>query len=103
MHLARYEKLVRDLRLLFLGVSWNLDDFHPVAERRGDCVQDVCRQNEENFREVIGGLKEMIGEAVILFGVEHLQQRRRWIAAKIGGEFVDFVEHKDGIDSLCQL
>src|SRR6185437_2168669 len=44
-HLARDEKLLGDLCLLFLGVSRDLDDFHPVAQRCGNRVQDICRQN----------------------------------------------------------
>ena len=39
----------------------------------------------------------MIAEREILLGVEHLEQRRRRIAAIVSTNLVDFVEHKDRI------
>ncbi len=39
----------------------------------------------------------MVAELAILLRVEHLEQRRRRIAAEIGAELVDLVEHHDGI------
>ena len=39
----------------------------------------------------------MIAEGVVLLGIEHFQQGCRGIAAKIGADFVDFVEHENRI------
>src|SRR5262245_54518089 len=39
----------------------------------------------------------MIAEGKVLFRIEHFEQRRCWIAAKIRAEFIDFVEHEYGI------
>ena len=39
----------------------------------------------------------MVGERVVLLRIEHLQQRRRRVAAKVGPQLVDLVEHKDRI------
>ena len=39
----------------------------------------------------------MVLEHPVLLGVEHLEQRRRWIATEVGGHLVDLVQHDDGI------
>ncbi len=38
----------------------------------------------------------MVREGAILLGVEHLEKRRRWVAAEVAAELVDLVEHEDG-------
>ena len=40
----------------------------------------------------------MIGERVVLLGVEHLEQRRRRVAAEVVTDLVDLVHHEDGVD-----
>ena len=40
----------------------------------------------------------MIGEAVVLLRIEHLEQRRARVAAEVGAQLVDLVEHHHGID-----
>ena len=39
----------------------------------------------------------VIAERAVLFGIEDLQQRRGRIAAEIGAQLVDFIEHEDRI------
>jgi hypothetical protein len=39
----------------------------------------------------------VIAEGVVLFGVEHLEQRRGRIAAEVGAELVDLVEQEHRI------
>ena len=39
----------------------------------------------------------VIGERVILSRVEHFEKGRRRVAAEVGAEFVDFVEHHDRV------
>ena len=39
----------------------------------------------------------MIAERDVLLGVEHLEQRRRRIAAEVGADLVDLVEHEDRV------
>src|SRR3954464_2650879 len=45
----------------------------------------------------------MIGERRVLLGIEHLEQGGRWIAAEIGRQLVDLVEHEDRIARACAL
>ena len=49
------------------------------------------------LKEVDRNLHEVIAEVVVLLCVEHLQQRRRRVAAVIAAELIDLVEHHDGV------
>src|SRR5262249_28280417 len=42
----------RDVDLLLLGVSSQADDFHAVAQRRGDRIDHVGRADEEHARQI---------------------------------------------------
>jgi hypothetical protein len=39
----------------------------------------------------------VIGERVVLLGIEHLEQRRRGIPAEVVADLVDLVEHEHRI------
>ena len=39
----------------------------------------------------------MVGKAVVLFRVQHFQQCRSGIAAPVGADFVNFVQHNHGV------
>ena len=62
-----------------------------------DRIEQVRRPDEQHLREVVGEIEVMVGEAVVLLRVEHLEQRRGRIAAEVGPELVDLVEHHDGV------
>ena len=50
--------------------------------------------DEQHLREVERHLEVVIAERRVLLGVEHLEQRRRRIAAEVGADLVDLVEHE---------
>ena len=60
-------------------------------------VEQIRRANEQHIGKIERQIQIMIAESVILLGVQDLQQRRRRIAAKIGADFVDLVEHENRI------
>jgi len=39
----------------------------------------------------------VIHEGVVLLGIEHLEERARGVAAVVGAELVDLVQHEDGV------
>ena len=39
----------------------------------------------------------MVAEAEVLFGVEDFEESGAWVAAEVGPELVDLVEHEDGV------
>ena len=83
-----------DLDLLLLGVAGELEHFHAVAERLRDRVQHVGRADEHHVRQVVLDVEVVIQERVVLFGVEHFEQRRRRVAAEVHRHLVDFVEQE---------
>ncbi len=45
----------------------------------------------------------MVREGVVLLRVEHVQQRRRRVTAKVHADLVDLIEHKDRIHTCGAL
>ena len=88
---------LRDPDLLFLRVSRQRDDFHPIAQRGGHRVDDVRGGDEQHAREVEGDVEIVVAECPVLLRIEHLEQRRGGIAAEVHAELVDLVEHEDRV------
>ncbi len=86
-----------DMRFLFLAVAGKLQDFEAVEEWRGDRFQHVGRGDEHHFRQVEIDVEIMVAKCRVLLGIEHFQERRRGVAAEVGPELVDLVEHEDGV------
>src|SRR5262245_31714086 len=82
-----------DLQLLVLGVARKSNDLHPVAQRWLNGFEHVGRGHEHHIRQVERRVQVIVAEREVLFGVEHFQQRGRRVAAKIGADLVDLVEH----------
>ena len=88
------EELLGDLDLLLLGVAGELEHFHAVAQRLRNRVQHVGRADEHHVRQVVLDVEVVIEERVVLLRVEHLEQRRRRVAAEVHRHLVDFVEQE---------
>jgi len=94
--LLRQQVAARDVALLILGVARDADHFHAVEQRRGN-VQAVRRAHEHHLRQIEIDLEIVVVEGAVLFGIEHLEQRGRRIAAKVGRHLVDFIEQEQRI------
>ena len=92
-HLPRPQVPVRDRDLLVRRVSVEADHLHPVEERPGDRLGHVPGGDEEDLREVELDVEVVVAERVVLRRVEHLEERRGRIAAPVGADLVDLVEH----------
>ena len=92
--------LERDVNLLFFRVSLQFDDLHAVAQRFRDRIEHIGGGDEQHLRQIERNVQIIIPERRVLFGVQGFQQGRRWVAAKIAPDLVDFVEHEDRILSL---
>ena len=57
-------------------------------------MQDVGRSHEENLREVVFNVEVVVNKHEILFGIEDLEQSCRWIATKVHGHLVHFIQHE---------
>ena len=97
LDLLRHQVAARDLELLVLGVAGEPDHLHAIEERRLDRLEQVGGGDEHHLREVVGDAEVVIAERDVLLRVEHLEQRRRRIAAEVGADLVDLVEHEDRV------
>ena len=89
--------LLGDLGLLLLAVAGELEDLQPVEQGGRDRLEHVRRGDEHDLRQVEVDVEIMVAERGVLLGVEDFQQRGGRIAAEIGAELVDLVEHEDGV------
>ncbi len=96
LHLLGDQVAFGDLNLLFLGVTLEPDDLHPVHQRLRH-VERVGGGDEHHVAEVVIELEIMVLEAVVLLGIEHFQQRRGRIAAEVLAELVDLVEQEQRV------
>src|SRR5204863_10074298 len=80
LELTRNEIALRDLALLLLRVPGELHDLHAVEQRSGNVLHEVTGADEEDLTEIERNAEVVIGEGVILRGIEHLEQRARGIA-----------------------
>src|SRR5438876_9901368 len=98
--LARHKISFRNLQLLGFRVTGQFDDFEPVAQSGMDRLQPIRGRNEENARKIERQIKVMIGESIVLGGIEHFEQSSGGITSKIGAYFVQFVQQDDGVTAL---
>ena len=71
--------------------------FHSVPQRHRDGIEGIGGGDEHDIAEIKSHIKIVISKLGILFGIEHFQQRRAGIAAEVAPQFVDFVQHDQGI------
>ena len=97
LELARDEIALGNLQFFRLGVAGQFDDFQPVAQRGMNRLEPVGRGDEQHARQIERQIEVMVGERVVLRRVEHFEQRRRRVAAKIRADLVQFVEQDDRV------
>ena len=103
LELLRAEMVFRDVELLLAGVAGKLDDLHAVAQRPGDCVEGVGRRDEEHVGKIERHLDEVVAEGVVLLRIEHLEKRRRRVAAVVVAELIHLVKQHERILAARQL
>src|SRR5262245_51204631 len=89
--------IARNRELLFFGVARNLEYLHPIAECRGNRIEDVRGRDEQHLGQIERHVKVMVAEGNVLLRIEHFEQRRGRIAAEVVSELVDFVEDEDRV------
>ena len=91
--LACHQVFVGDLPLFVLRVAGQRQHLHAVAQRAGNGVHHIGGGNEQHLRQVKRHAQVVVPKIVVLFGVQHLQQRRRRVAMHARAQLVDLVEH----------
>ena len=92
--LLGHQEFAERYALLLAGVSRQLDDLETVSKRPGNGIELVGRGDEHHLRQIEGHFEVVVGERVVLFRIEDLEQRRGRVAAEIVTELVDLVEDK---------
>ena len=82
-HLFLDQELLGDLDLFVLRVAVQAKDFHAVLQGGRNGVHHVGSGHEEDLGKVIFDVEVVIDEHKILFGIEHFEQRGRWVAAEV--------------------
>ena len=75
LELSRNQILLGDLGLLLFCVSGEVHDFHSVEQRSRNVLNEIARGDEQNFAQVERNSEIVIGERVVLRGIEDLEQR----------------------------
>ncbi len=84
-----------DLEFLFLGIPWQMENFHPVAEGRLDRIKKISRGYEHDFRQVKGNAKIMVSESIILLRIQDFEECRGRISSEIRSDLIHLVhEHR---------
>ena len=97
LHLLGNQKALGDLQLFEFGITGQPDHFHAVLQRRRNGVQHVRRGDEKYLAQIVFHVQIMIHEHVVLFRIQHFEQRGRWIAPEVHRHLVDFIQHEHRI------
>src|SRR5215471_6325552 len=95
--LARDKIAFGNFELFRFGVAGQLNDFQPVPQGGMDWLKPIGRGNEEDAGKVERQIQIVVGESIVLSRVQDFQQGRGRVTAKIGADFVQFVEEDDWI------
>src|SRR5205809_372334 len=91
------QEALRDLEFFQLGVTRQIYDFHAVLQGPRNRVQHVRGRDEHHHGQIELGVQVMIHEHMVLFRVQHFEQRGRRVPAEIHAHLVHFIEHEDGV------
>ena len=94
---AWYQMALGYLDLFLHHIAWKRNDLHAVKEGPWYRGGGVGGGDKHDFAQIKWNFKKVVREVPVLFRVEHLQQRRRGVAAKIGAEFVDLVHQNQRV------
>ena len=82
LQLSGQQVAAGDEHLLVVGVAVEADDVHAVEQRcRASCRATLAVAMNTTSRQVEVELEVVVAERVVLRRVEHLEQRRRRVAA----------------------
>src|SRR5207248_8825042 len=91
--LARQKVTFSNLEFLALGVARQIDQFHPIEQRSRNSADVVRGRDEDDLRKIKRHIEVAINKSVVLARIEHLEQGARRIAAKVGADLIDLIEH----------
>ena len=81
-----------DVVLLLGGVPRDVDHLHAVAERAGYRPRVVRGGEERDPGQVERDAEVVVGERVVLLGVQNLEHRRRRVPARVRAHLIELVQ-----------
>src|SRR5207248_2465396 len=91
--LPRQKVTFSDLEFLALGVARQIDQLHSIEQWSWNPADVVRGRDEDDLREIEWHVEIAIDKSVVLARIEHLEQRARGVAAEVGADLVDLIEH----------
>ena len=88
--------VVRNSDFFVLGITWQTNNFHAIKQRRWD-IHAVSRSDKHDIRQIEIHFQVMISERVVLFRIEHFEQRRGGITPEVCSHLVYFIQQKQRI------
>ncbi len=85
------------MQLLLFCVTGEFENLHAVAQRRRNRLQGIGCSDKHHPGEVKSQIQVIIAEVIVLFRVQHLEERRRGITTPVGPDLVHLVQHNHGI------
>src|SRR4029079_6338181 len=101
--LFRHEVSFCNLEFFAFRITGETEYLETILKRGRNRMQHVCRGDEEYFREIVFDVEITLLQRVVLFRIEHLEQRRTRVAAEVCAELVDFIEQQHRIHSARLL
>lgn len=106
LHLFGQQITLCNARFLVFRITGQADDFHSVQKGRRNIVGIGCC-DKHHIRQVEIHLDIVIGKRMILFRIQHFQQRRCRISPEIGTDLVHLIQQEKriahtGLDQALQ-
>ena len=85
------------MKFFIFRITGNLNNFHAVQKRSGNCLQRICRGYKHHLGQVQRYLKVMIPEFAVLFTVQHFQKSGESISFIVCTDFIDLIQQHNRI------
>ena len=99
--LAWHQVALRDVHLVGFCVPRDFDHFQAIAEGGRHGIHRVGRGNEQHIGQIKRYIQVVVRESMVLCRVQYLKQCRSRVAAEVGAELVDLVEHHHRVAAAC--
>ncbi len=100
LDLPRNEVTKRNVRLLILGVTREIDDLHRSRKRLRYRIEHVRSADKEHLGQVERTIQVVIPESIVLLRIERFRRADAGSPRKSRPSLIDLVQHEDGIVSF---
>ena len=91
------QKLLRDVEFFLFRVARERNHFHAIFEGGRNWVEQVRGRDEHHVRQIERHFQVVVAELGVLFGIKGFQQGGRRVAPEIHTQFVNLIQHENGV------